>query len=113
LFDLATKPDSDIYLQVREDAGSTTDADYATPTDVNTSETGVEVDTSPSAAIGDGYYVYQTQLDGGKKNEEAFNRLEDVDLKLKNSRPMTVFARTVSATGGNLTSFNLNWAENW
>lgn len=113
LFDLATKPDSDIYLQVREDAGSTTDADYATPTDVSASETGVEVDTTPSASIGDGYFVYQTQLDGGKKNEEAFNRLEDVDLQLKNSRPMTVFARTVSATGGNLTSFNLNWAENW
>ena len=113
LFDVSVKPDEDIFIQVREDAGSTTDADYATPQNVNASETAVVVDTSPTAEIGDGYYAFQTQFDGGERNRSVLGRLEDVDLELKNTRPMTVFARTVSATGGNLDAFNLNWAENW
>ena len=113
LFDVSVKPDEDIFIQVREDAGSTTDADYATPQNVNASETAVVVDTSPTAEIGDGYYAFQTQFDGGQNNRSVLGRLEDVDLELKNTRPMTVFARTVSATGGNLDAFNLNWAENW
>ena len=113
LFDLSTKPNEDIYLQLREDAGSTTDADYSTPQNVTASETTVEVDTSPTADITDGYYVFQTQFDGGQNNRSVLGRLDNVDLELKNVRPMTVFARTVSATGGELTAFNLNWAENW
>jgi hypothetical protein len=113
LFDLSTKPNEDIYLQLREDAGSTTDADYSTPQNVTASETTVEVDTTPTADISDGYYAFQTQFDGGQKSRSVLGRLENVDLQLKNSRPMTVFARTVSATGGNIESFNLNWAENW
>ena len=113
LFDLAAKPDEDIYIQIREDAGSTTDADYATPQDVNADETAVEVDTSPTASITDGYYLFQGQFDGGQNNRSVLGRLDNVDVALKNTRPMTVYARTVSATGGNLTAFNLNWAENW
>ena len=113
LFDLSTKPNEDIYLQLREDAGSTTDADYSSPQNVTASETTVEVDTSPTADITDGYYVFQTQFDGGQNNRSVLGRLDNVDLELKNVRPMTVFARTVSATGGELTAFNLNWAENW
>ena len=113
LFDLAAKPDEDIYIQIREDAGSTTDADYATPQDVNADETAVEVDTSPTASITDGYYVFQGQFDGGERNRSVLGRLDNVDVALKNTRPMTVYARTVSATDGNLTAFNLNWAENW
>ena len=113
LFDVSLKPDEDIYIQVREDVGSTTDADYAAPQDVSEDETGVEVDTDPTADITDGYYVYQTQFDGGQNNRSVLGRLEDVDLALKNTRPMTLFARTVSATGGELEAFNLNWAENW
>ena len=113
LFDLAAKPDEDIFVQIREDAGSTTDADYATPQDVNADETAVEVDTSPTASITDGYYLFQGQFDGGQNNRSVLGRLDNVDVALKNTRPMTVYARTVSATGGNLTAFNLNWAENW
>ena len=113
LFDLSTKPDEDIYLQLREDAGSTTDADYSSPQNVTATETTVEVDTSPTADISDGYYAFQTQFDGGQNNRSVLGRLDNVDLELKNVRPMTVFARTVSATGGELTAFNLNWAENW
>jgi len=113
LFDISTKPNEDIYLQLREDAGSTTDADYSSPQNVTASETTVEVDTTPTADISDGYYAFQTQFGGGQNNRSVLGRLENVDLQLKNSRPMTVFARTVSATGGNIESFNLNWAENW
>jgi len=113
LFDLAAKPDEDIYIQIREDAGSTTDADYETPQDVNADETAVEVDTSPTASISDGYYVFQGQFGGGDRNRSVLGRLDNVDVALKNTRPMTVYARTVSASGGNLTAFNLNWAENW
>ena len=113
LFDLAAKPDEDIFVQIREDAGSTTDGDYAAPQDVNADETAVEVDTSPTASITDGYYVFQGQFDGGERNRSVLGRLDNVDVALKNTRPMTVYARTVSATGGNLTAFNLNWAENW
>ena len=113
LFDVSIKPDEDIYLQIREDAGSTTDADYSSPQNVNAGETTVEVDTSPTADIADGYYAYQTQFDGGQNNRSVLGGFDDVDLQLKNARPMTVFARTVSATGGELTAFNINWAENW
>lgn len=113
LFDVSVKPDVDIYLQAREDAGSTADADYAAPQNVKAAETGVEVDTAPTAAISDGYYAFQTQFDGGQKNRSVLGRLDNVDLELKADRPMTVFARTVSATGGNIEAFNLNWAENW
>ena len=113
LFDLSVKPDEDIFMQVREDAGSTADDDYAAPQNVDANETAVEVDTSPTASISDGYYAFQTQFDGGQNNRSVLGRLDNVDLELKNARPMTVFARTVSATGGELTAFNTNWAENW
>jgi len=113
LFDLVAKPDEDIFVQIREDAGSTTDTDYTAPQDVNAGETAVEVDTSPTASITDGYYVFQGQFDGGQNNRSVLGRIDNVDVALKNARPMTVFVRTVSATGGNLTAFNLNWAENW
>lgn len=113
LFNLSAKPDVHVYVQVREDAGSTTDADYSAPQDVKAGETGVEVDTAPSGAISDGYFVYQTQFDGGKKNDSQLGDLKDVDLQLKNTRPMTVFVRAVSASGGTLKGINVNWAENW
>jgi hypothetical protein len=113
IFDVSAKPTDDIFLQIREDAGSTTDADYGTPQDVTASETTVEVDTTPTASISDGYFYYQTQFEGAQGNNSKLARLEGVDLQLKNSRPMTVFARLVSGTGGTLDSFNLNWAENW
>jgi hypothetical protein len=113
LFNIATKADTDIYLQLRSNAGSTTDADYATPQDVNADETAVEVDTSPSGSIGDGNYIFQTIVEGGNKNSSTLGGLENVDLELKKKRPITVFVRTVSGTGGTLDSFSINWAEDW
>jgi hypothetical protein len=113
LFNLLAKPDVDIYLQVREDAGSTTDADYSAPQNVQASETTVEVDTTPSGSISDGYFVYQTQFEAASNNKSQLGELANVDLQLKNARPMTVFVRTVSASGGTIEAFNVNWAENW
>jgi hypothetical protein len=113
LFDLSVRPQEDLFIQVREDAGSTTDADYSAPTNVNASETAIETDTTPSASISDGYYLFQTQFDGGQGNQSSLGRLESVDLQLKNSRPVTIFARRVSGTGGTIDAFNFNVTENW
>jgi hypothetical protein len=56
---------------------------------------------------------YQRVFEGGQGGSAALGDLGDVDLQLKNSRPMTVFLRTVSSTGGTLDALSINWAENW
>jgi len=115
VFSLAVLASDPVYLQWRSDAGSTTHADYDTPTDVDASETAVEVDTTPTGAITDGFYRYQDLFPGGGQGNNAtpLGNIDGVDLSLKRDRPFTLFARRVSGTGGTINAIMQNWEESW
>lgn len=111
LFDVTTLTDENVFLQIRSDVGSTTDSDYSPPDDVNSGETAIEVDKSPSADITDGDFRYETLITGG--NKASAGKFADVDLEDNRQRPFTIFMRTISANGGNLNGLTLNWTEQW
>jgi hypothetical protein len=114
IFDLSLLPDDDIVIQFRSDVGSTTDSDYGDPTDVTTIETAIETDTAPgSQSISDGTFVYRTLLGSGQGLNAGLATVDGVDLKLKRQRPLTLFARKVSGTGGTINALTLNWEESW
>lgn len=113
LFSMRAFADSDIIVMVRSDVGSETDSDYGTPSDLNAGETAVETDTSPSASVSDGFFRFRTLFEGGTGAQSSFGEFEDIDLEEKRQRPMTIFARTVSGTGGTINAATLNWVEQW
>lgn len=113
VFSISTIADGNHYIQIRSDAGSTSDADYEAPATVDAPETAVEVDTSPSAAITDGHHRYQNLLPGGTGSKSTIGATESIDAEIKNGRPITLFARGVGDASTTLTAGNLNWEESW
>jgi len=113
VFSLNLKADTDLFIQFRSDAGSTTDGDYATPANIDAGETAIEIDKTPTGAIGDGYHRYQTLIEGGTGSKTTLGGFDDIDLELKRTKPFTMFARTTSATGGNISALAFNWEESW
>jgi len=113
VFSLKLKADTDLFIQFRSDAGSTTDGDYATPANIDAGETAIEIDKTPTGAIGDGYHRYQTLIEGGTGSKTTLGGFDDIDLELKRTKPFTMFARTTSATGGNISALAFNWEESW
>ena len=113
VFNIDTIPSDDIYLQIRSNAGSDTDGDYATPSNIGAEETAIEVDTTPTASISDGFHRYQTTLTGGQGASTTLGQVENVDVELDRDRPFTLFARKVSGSGGTLEGTTFGWAENW
>lgn len=114
LFSANLKADTDLFIQFRSDAGSETDGDYATPSNNGADETAVEVDTTPTGAITDGFQRYPpTLVPGGTGSKESIGDLSGADVDLKRDRPFTMFARTTTGTGGNINALSFNWQETW
>ena len=112
---LSSLSTEDIFVQFRSGAGSTADGDYAPPDNVDPAETAIEVDTTPTADIADGFHRIQRLLPGGGQGNAPtpLGEFETADLEVKRDRPMTVFVKTTGAEGGTLSAANLNWEESW
>jgi len=115
LLDLQIFVSDNILVQFRSGAGSTTDADYDTPQNIDAAETAMEVDRSPTASITDGFHRFQRGAPGGGQGNvpTPLGEFDTTDLGVKNDRPVTVFVRLVEGTGGTLSLMNLNWEETW
>lgn len=106
--------DVDLALQIRSDVGSDTDTDYATPQYLDASETAIEVDTDPSAAVDQGYFRGQRLFSGGGQGNAPtpLGQLETADLEIKTGRPLTLYVRGVESTGriiGQTTNVEESW----
>lgn len=112
-FDVDVIATEDVFLQIRSDAGSTTDTDYQTPSNTDAGETAVEVDLSPTASITDGFKRYSTIFKGGTGAQSTVGQVLEIDLEYKRERPVTYFMRTTGAAGGTLDAIQTNWREQW
>lgn len=113
LFRLTQLTDSDVFIQFRVGADSADDTNYTAPENVDAAETAIEINDSPNAGINDGFWRFQTIFEGGSGAATSVGDISGVDLNIRDERPMTMFVRRVSGTGGSINAFTLNWRESW
>lgn len=113
-FGLSVLASDDSIIQLRSDM-ALTGASWSTPTNVDSGETAIEVDTSASLTndINNGYQRWVDGFEGGTNNNPQFGATANIDLKLRGTRPMTLLARKVSGTGGSLPLVTARWTEDW